>query len=159
MKTTKIEPFDLSGHTDEYERQAERLIVENANLRAENRTLRRRLPESTGDVRRLRQAHRDAKAMILHRFSGYSISRSSCLALGISRRRWSIARALLQVARVYAGNDIVIEYFDTAIKMLDDTFASMQEAGNAQRLKMRLPASLMWRSRSQIRSRGRSRIR
>ena len=95
---TMLNPVCLNGHADSHERQAERLIVENANLRAENRQLRRRLPESTGDMRRLRQAHRDARAMILHRFDGYSISRANCLTLGISRRRWSNARALLQVA-------------------------------------------------------------
>ena len=145
MTMTMLSPVHLNGHNDQHERQAERLRGEVANLRVENRQLRRRLPESVGDMRRLRQAHRDARAMVLHRFNGYSISRDNCLTLGISERRWMNARALLQVARVYGASDIVVEDFDTAISKLDSTFASMEEAGSAQRLRMRLPKSRSWK--------------
>lgn len=142
--TTMLNPVVLNGHTDHYQRQAERLAVEVENLRKENRQLRRRLPASTGDMRRLRQAHRDAKAMILHRFNGYSISRQNCLTLGISRRRWSNARALLQVARIHDGGDITETDFDAANAALDNTFGTMEKAGSAERLRLRLPPSLLW---------------
>lgn len=67
------------------DREVERLRLKVADLQAENAGLRRRLPESTGDMKRLRQAYRDAKAMLLHRFDGYSIScRDNCLAVGIT---------------------------------------------------------------------------
>jgi hypothetical protein len=144
---TKINPVTLNGHADEHERQIERLALEVANLQAENRTLRRRLPESTVDMRRLRQAHRDAKAMLLHRFNGYSISRANCLVLGISERRWVPARALLQTARIHNGLDITETDFDVALTALDQTFAGMERAGTAERLKMRLPPSRSWQKR------------
>lgn len=126
------------------DREIERLRLKVADLQAENAGLRRRLPESTGDMKRLRQAYRDAKAMLLHRFDGYSISRDNCLALGISERRWSNARALLQTARIHDGLDITETDFDAAVGRLDTTFKSMEAAGNAERLRMRLPNSRAW---------------
>lgn len=98
-------------------------------------------------MRRLRQAHRDAQAMLVHRFSGYAISRANCLTLGIPERRWSTARALLRLATVHDGNDITIEDFDQAMALLAGTFESMEKAGNAERLKLRVPPSRLWRSR------------
>jgi len=126
------------------DREVERLRLKVADLQAENAGLRRRLPESTGDMKRLRQAYRDAKAMLLHRFDGYSISRDNCLAVGISERRWSNARALLQSARIHDGLDITETDFDAANSRLDLTFKSMEAAGNAERLRMRLPNSRSW---------------
>lgn len=126
------------------DREVERLRLKVADLQAENAGLRRRLPESTGDMKRLRQAHRDARAMLLHRFNGYSISRDTCLALGISERRWNNARALLQSARIHDGLDIIEQDFDAANSRLDLTFKSMESAGNAERLRMRLPNSRAW---------------
>lgn len=142
-----IRSIELNNHTSEADRQIERLTLKVADLQAENRQLRAKLPKSTGDMRRLRQAHRDAKAMLMHRFSGYSISRDNCLALGIPERRWSTARALLRLATVHDGNDITIEDFDGAIALLKGTVDSMEKAGNAERLKLRVPPSRLWRSR------------
>ena len=141
---TMIESIVLNKHDDDRQRQIERLTLQVADLRAENRQLRKRLPTSTGDMKRLRQAHRDARAMLLHRFDGYSISRDNCLVLGISERRWVNARALLRVARVHNGQDIVVDDFDAAMAALDRTFESMEAAGNAERLRMRLPRSRSW---------------
>jgi len=144
---TMINPVTVNGHASDTDRQLDRLTLKVADLQSENRQLRRRLPESTGDMRRLRQAHRDARAMVLHRFNGYSISRANCLQLGIPERRWVNARALMMVARVHNGTDIIIEDFDQAIKALDNTTAGMENAGNAERLKLRLPSSRLWRNR------------
>lgn len=143
---TLIKPITVHGHSDDT-RQVERLTLKVADLQAENRQLRRKLPKSTGDMRRLRQAHRDAQAMLVHRFSGYAISRANCLTLGIPERRWSTARALLRLATVHDGNDITIEDFDQAMALLAGTFESMEKAGNAERLKLRVPPSRLWRSR------------
>lgn len=137
-------PIVVTPASSAVEREIERLQLRVADLQAENVGLRRRLPESTGDMRRLRKAYRDAKAMILHRFAGYAISRDSCLALGISERRWTNARALLQVARLHDGFDITETDFDAAVRRLDATFQSMEAAGNAERLRLRLPASRTW---------------
>lgn len=141
--TQKLDPFAVAMPVGDV-RETERLRVQVADLRAENAELRRRLPQSTGDMRRLRQAYRDAKAMVLHRFNGYSISRDTCLALGISERRWTNARALLQTARIHDGLDIIEADFDVAIGRLETTTKGMEAAGNAERLRMRLPRSRSW---------------
>lgn len=138
-----IKPLTIA-RPDETDREIERLRLKVADLQAENAGLRRRLPASTGDMKRLRQAYRDAKAMLLHRFNGYSISRDNCLALGISERRWNNARALLQTARIHDGLDITETDFDAAVGRLDTTFHGMETAGNAERLRMRLPNSRAW---------------
>lgn len=124
-------------------REIERLRLKVGDLQSENAGLRRRLSD-VGEMRRLRQAYRDAKAMLMHRFNGYSISRDNCLALGISERHWTNARALLQTARVHNGIDVTESELDAAINRLDTAFKSMEEAGTAQRMKMRLPNSRMW---------------
>jgi len=140
---TMIKPVHLNGHTNVRDQETERLTLRVADLQAENRGLRRRLPESTGDMRRLRQAHRDARAMLLHRFNGYSISRANCLTLGIPRRRWPWAMALLKLARVVVGGEVVVTDFDAAIGALDRSFREQENAGSIGRLKMRLPPSAL----------------
>ena len=117
----------------------EQLQIEIANLRAENRQLRRRLPD-VRDMKRLRQAHRDAKAMLLRRFSGYSISRAECLQAGIPRRRWPWAIALLKCAGVYKSGDVAIDDFNDALAMLGREFEGMERAGTVMRLRAVLPA-------------------
>lgn len=139
-----LDAVALNGHTADHERQIERLTLKVADLQAENRALRRKLPD-VPDMRRLRSAYRDAKAMLTHRFAGYSISRQNCLTLGISERRWTNARALLRTARIHNGIDITETEFDAALSRLDAAFKSMEEAGNAERLRMRLPPSRSWR--------------
>lgn len=140
--TTMLKPVAVAM-PDDKDRQIERLTLKVADLQSENRQLRRRLPE-VGDMKRLRQAYRDAKAMLLHRFDGYSISRANCLALGIPERRWNNARALLQTARIHDGLDITENDFDAAVGRLEQTFKSMEAAGNVERLRMRLPTSRAW---------------
>jgi hypothetical protein len=120
---------------------SEQLLIEVANLRAENNGLRRRLPASTGDMRKLRQAYRDAKALLLRRFSGYSISRAESDLCGVSRRRWPWAIALLRTAGVYGRGDICIQDFHTAVTMLDVEFGAMERAGVVTRLRAGLPPS------------------
>lgn len=136
-----LDPIGLNGHESSIERQVERLTLKVADLQAENRTLRKRLPESTGDMRRLRQAYRDAKAMLNNRFAGYSISRQNCLTMGIPRRRWPWAIALLKLARVHNGRDVIEQDLETAVTALDAAFRSLENAGTVARLKMRLPPS------------------
>ena len=119
----------------------EQLLVEVHNLRAENRQLRKRLPD-VRDMKRLRQAHRDAKAMLLRRFSGYSISRHECELVGISRRRWPWAIALLRCAGVYKSGDVALDDFNTAMGMLEREFEGMERAGTVKRLRAAMPPSV-----------------
>lgn len=136
-----LDPVGLDAHTTAGERQLERLTLKVADLQAENRALRRRLPESVGDMRRLRQAHRDAQAMLLHRFNGYAISRANCLTLGIPRRRWVWAVGLLKLARIHDGRDIIETDFEAATTALDNAFKALENAGTIARLRLRLPPS------------------
>ena len=123
------------------DRQLERLTLKVADLQAENRQLRRRLPESTGDMRRLRNAHRDAQAMLLHRFNGYAISRDNCLSLGIPRRRWVWAVGLMKLARIHDGRDLIEPDFEAATTALNGAFRGLENAGTVARLRLRLPPS------------------
>lgn len=135
-----INPVTVSK-PDETNRQIDRLTLMVADLQSENRTLRKRLPTSTGDMKRLRQAHRDARAMLMHRFNGYSISRQNCLNVGIPRRRWPWAIALLKLSRIHDGTDVTATEFNDAIAALNQTFASLENAGTIERLKWRLAPS------------------
>lgn len=118
----------------------EQLQIEIANLRAENRALRKRLPV-VRDMKRLRQAHRDAKAMLLRRFSGYSISRDECREVGIPCRRWPWAVALLRCAGVYRSGDVAVDEFGIAIGMLEREFEGIERSGTVLRLRAVLPPS------------------
>lgn len=118
----------------------EQLQIEIANLRAENRQLRKQLPD-VKDMRRLRQAHRDAKAMLLRRFSGYSISRAECELVGIPRRRWPWAVALLKCAGVYKSGDVAVDDFHSALGMLQREFEGMERSGAVLRLMAAVPPS------------------
>lgn len=72
------------------------LRLENAKLRAENRSLRRRLADA--DLRLLRRAEADANMLVLMHLAYAPTSRNTALQYGISRRRWMWARALLKRA-------------------------------------------------------------
>lgn len=118
----------------------EQMALEIANLRAENRQLRKRLPDLR-DMKRLRQAHRDAKALLLRRFSGYSISRAECLGAGIPARRWPWAVALLRCAGVYKSGDVAVDDFHSALGMLEREFEGMERSGAILRLRAVVPPS------------------
>jgi len=55
------------------------------------------------------QASGAADLMALWNLSGYRTGRSACMSYGMSDRTWHYGRALLEVARVYAGNDWLID--------------------------------------------------
>lgn len=74
------------------------LRLENARLRTENRHLRRRLKDR--DLAIVRRAEADSLLIGALHFGQLSTSRSSCLAYGVSRRRWAWAMGLLAIARV-----------------------------------------------------------
>ena len=88
-----------------------RLATENAQLRAENRRLRK-LKVNAGRGRILARALDDATVMLTWRFAGYSISRAKCAELGLTDR------ALLMAARIHDGADIAETDFDVALRKL-----------------------------------------
>lgn len=94
-----------------------RLAQENAQLRAENRRLRK-LKVNAGRGRILNRALHDATVMLTWRFAGYAISRAKCAELGVTDRRWEWARALMIAARIHDGADVTEGDFDTALRKL-----------------------------------------
>lgn len=79
----------------------DRLRLENAQLRAENRHLRRVLRDR--ELRLLRRAEADAVLLGAMHFAHLPTSSRAALDIGISRRRWHWARALLKVAALHDG--------------------------------------------------------
>ena len=78
--------------------EIDRLRLENANLRTENRELRRMLQDS--ELRMLRRAERDALLIGALHFSGGFTSKRQVATVGMGENRWSLARVLLKFGGV-----------------------------------------------------------
>lgn len=115
----------------------EKLLVDNATLRAENRYLRK-LVGNSKHGRLLRRTHTDAQQLIAWRFAGLSISRRAANEMGMGQRRWQWARALLMLAGVHNGEDVIEPDFDAVLRALHDTAVSLEKTG-LERLRLRLP--------------------
>lgn len=114
----------------------QRLAVENAQLKAENRRLRK-LKVNAGSGRILSRALNDATALLAWRFAGYSIGRKKSRSLGITERRWEWARALMMAARIHDGNDVTEPDFDLALRKLSAKHDTLEAAGDIAPLYMR----------------------
>jgi hypothetical protein len=106
--------------------EIDRLRLENANLRTENRHLRRLLADR--DLRLLRRAHRDALLIGALHFAGGYTSKRQCATVGMGESRWCLARALLRRAHILKANRIVVEtaqqyedYITMAIHAIETT--------------------------------------
>lgn len=95
----------------------QRLALDNAQLRADNRRLRK-LVVNRDRGRILDRALDDATALLTWRFGGFAISRKYARRLGLSERRWEWARALLMAARIHDGDDITEPDFAVAVQRL-----------------------------------------
>ena len=73
--------------------EIDRLRLEVANLRTENRELRRMLQDY--ELRLLRRAERDALLLGALHFSGGFTSKRQAQSIGLGENRWTLARALL----------------------------------------------------------------
>ena len=112
-----------------------------ATLSAENRKLRRVAKYSRQDAL-LERVRVDAQQLLVWRFSGLSISRRNAVEMGMSRRRWQWARALLQHARIHDDDDLTCTDFDGALAALDASANYLQRAG-LESLKLRLPQFIL----------------
>lgn len=74
--------------------EIDRLRLDNANLQAENRHLRRLLKDH--ELRLLRRAERDALLIGALHYSGSATSKRVCATVGMGENRWCLARALLR---------------------------------------------------------------
>src|SRR5262245_61658151 len=84
----------------------DRLRLENATLRAENRQMRRRLADA--ELRLLQRAEADALLLGGLYFAGLPTSRRACADVGIGARRWRRAIALLMVGRAHDGQRVTV---------------------------------------------------
>lgn len=107
---------ELTALAAELVQENDRLRLEVAKLQRENRNLRRRLHDR--ELRTLRRAEVDAALMGCLWLAGLPTSRRECEGMGISRRRWAWARALLQVAHIVDGDGWAVDdaaAFDTRL--------------------------------------------
>ena len=129
---------------DELEALCVRLVEDNDRLRLrlaqsqqEVRRLRRRVNDL--ELRTLRRAEVDASLMACLWLAGLPTSRRACAEVGIPRRRWSWARALMMVAHVLdEGGDWLVDdatTFDARI----NTGVRLVEAQGMERVRARLP--------------------
>ncbi len=114
----------------------QRLMLENAQLRKENRALRK-LKVNAGQGRILNRAMADATAMLAWRFAGYSISRVKARELGITEHRWEWARALMRTARIHDGADVIEPDFDAALRQLTAAHDRIEAQGDIDALRLR----------------------
>ena len=96
----------------------QRLALDNAQLRADNRRLRK-LVVNRDRGRILDRALDDATALLTWRFWRIRHQPQICApAWGLSERRWEWARALLMAARIHDGDDITEPDFAVAVQRL-----------------------------------------
>lgn len=123
----------MAAALDKALREIDRLRLENASLRNENRHLRRLLADR--DLRLLRRAHRDALLIgALHYAGGYT-SKRQCAQVGMGENRWCLARALLRRAAILRNNRIVVESAADYEGRVLAAVASIEATGDATALK------------------------
>lgn len=112
-----------------------------ATLQAENRKLRR-IAQNSRQSALLDRITIDAQQLLIWRFSGLSIARRAAEEMGMSQRRWTWARALLQHARIHDDMDVTAADFDGALTALESSVNYLHRAGLGS-LKMRLPQHVL----------------
>lgn len=111
----------------------DRLRLENANLRSENRHLRRLL--SDRDMRLLRRAQRDALFIGALHYSGAYTSKRECASLGMGENRWSLARVLLRRSEILYRDRICVEDAQEFEERLAAAVQAIEQMGDAGALK------------------------
>jgi hypothetical protein len=85
------------------------------------------------------QASGAADMLALWHLAGYRTGRIACMSYGLSDRKWYYGRALLEVARVYAGTDWLTEDAGEIEKRLRVALERCEQ--NPEILIARLPPS------------------
>ena len=144
MLTELLNTYRKARDFDQVAALAAQLVADNDKLRLrlahsqqEVRRLRRRVNDL--ELRTLRRAEVDASLMACLWLAGLPTSRRACAEVGIPRRRWSWARALMMVAHVLdEGGDWLVDdatTFDARI----NTGVRLVEAQGMERVRARLP--------------------
>ena len=120
-----------------------------AQLRSENRYLRSKTAGKydlrhlgrTGRI--LRRALDDATAILALQASGYKPTRTLCLGIGISERRFFWGIGLLRYARIMEGNEFEDMDFNMAESRLHDQYKRLKTLPDAlEILRMRMPKKM-----------------
>ena len=106
----------------------ETLVLKMARLQAENIKLRR-IAKQSGESARLTNIANDAKALLVRRFSGFSISLDNSVDTGMTRRQWEWARGLLIFSGVHDGKDITADAFGDALAAIERQIKYLQMEG------------------------------
>ena len=91
---------DMATALDAALAEIDRLRLEVAGLRSENRELRRKLRDH--ELRMLRRAQRDALLIGALHVAGLYTSKRECRKVGITENRWSLARVLLRLGGAFS---------------------------------------------------------
>lgn len=113
--------------------EIDRLRLENANLRQENRHLRRLLKDH--ELRMLRRAKRDALLIGALHFAGGYTSKRQCATVGMGENRWCLARALLRRAGLLRGGSITAETAQGYERAVMEAVRTIEELGDGGALK------------------------
>ena len=106
----------------------ETLVLKMARLQAENIKLRR-IAKQSGESARLTNIANDAKALLVRRFSGFSISLDNSIDTGMTRRQWEWARGLLIFSGVHDGKDVTADAFGDALAAIERQIKHLQKEG------------------------------
>lgn len=131
----------LFQYTESYQKlhaEVDRLLMENERLRLEinllrdeNRHLRSRLHQARLQLTLLYEAYADAICLMGWALHGYSISRESCKAVGMSERKWARARALLIFANVHDGYKLTVTDVGRLQERVKDAYGYCKTEGLA----------------------------
>jgi hypothetical protein len=131
--TTEMQLYEVTMA----QKAVNRTASEAAQLRAENKRLRKRLAKNSRYGKLLSRARDDARTLILWRADGFFPSRSFCLEQGMSERRHGWAKGLLKAARLWEDGDIVDVPLDVARRQLDSTVRRLQASDDDRLLSVR----------------------
>lgn len=137
----KINDLLRRGVCEDLRREARQLSDRVLMLEAENRELRARLREKSRDFVLLREAFENALLMILLSQAGLPITQRFMLnGMGVTRRKWQRARALLQSGRLMRNSESLIKAdHDRMVARVGKAFDLALE--QPERVKARLPRS------------------
>jgi hypothetical protein len=114
----------VEQHITALEAQLLRKSTQLAELREENRYLRKRYRARRPYNRMIQDAHRDALSLIVLEQSGYPTSRKATKdAVGMPERRWRRAIALCQMAAIHNGYTFNLDGLavEDVLRMLSNT--------------------------------------
>ena len=124
------------------------LRVELERLRAENARLHRNAGRQAAFIAKVERAHADAWLFLTLRTAGITPSRQyAAQTLGIGRRRWQWAVAMLKLARLYRKGSAD----PAAVAQLDKARADALANPNVLKVRLTRHGRDLWTARNRVR--------